>query len=724
MKYFKYVFSLFVLLLLSCNDQKIIDESADAISEGDICSVISVPLSVDADSRMGYSYQSKSKKGLKAVWKIGDIISVNPNPCVLGEDKEYALRSDCDDKETGVFCNADGFKSSVKSNLWCVYYPGKTIKNDIDFHNFSYEGQTQDGDNSLAHLAKYHSMRIYNYYGQSTTVSMPETMNFKGDNVYQSSCIKFELSGFNLGANYKPIEISISNYNENGFVESPFFLRNGWYSYADNSSVTLEDNPAQSSLSLQLKNCKKNPESITAYMMISNMPITLKKGKLRITIKAEKNGTVKYVYADKTLSANKALYDATDSESPYYGGRLNTIKVTSGWETDTRSRSTDYSDDGVVTTHHAHTKGNGKLNVIIMGDGFRDSEMTSYATQMERAYDNFFAVEPYKSLKDYFNVYSVNVVSEMSSDVTASSNGAVGKNAITKLGTQMTNGSTRVTGNQDMVMYYAKMCLTSSTGGNMSVAAAKTALEDAVLIVMINANCYAGTCHYAYSSGQDYGKGYGIGYQPLGKAISTFTAEEICKYTMIHETGGHGFGKLGDEYGATGSAIPAYYDEKKESLATMHSYGVATNVSVYSSQKSNMYWSDLFGLGTGKNYYENKEGLGAYSGAWTYAAGYFSRPTDNSLMNVQWNPDGQQFNAPSRRAIYHHIMRAAGVYADKATAFANFFEWDSAHPVQFLEQSNQLESKHEIKSRGVEQILPLEPPVLMKGKWIRGHYVE
>lgn len=73
--------------------------------------------------------------------------------------------------------------------------------------------------------------------------------------------------------------------------------------------------------------------------------------------------------------------------------------------------STDFSKDGEVEILQTHTEGQG-IKLVLMGDGFLDTEMVSggkYETIMRKAMECFFSVEPYKSLRKYFDVVSINV---------------------------------------------------------------------------------------------------------------------------------------------------------------------------------------------------------------------------------------------------------------------------------------------------------------------------
>lgn len=54
------------------------------------------------------------------------------------------------------------------------------------------------------------------------------------------------------------------------------------------------------------------------------------------------------------------------------------------------------------------------IDLVFMGDGFVDKDMAvggKYERKMNAAMEQFFAVEPYKSLRDHFNVKGVKVVS-------------------------------------------------------------------------------------------------------------------------------------------------------------------------------------------------------------------------------------------------------------------------------------------------------------------------
>ena len=66
----------------------------------------------------------------------------------------------------------------------------------------------------------------------------------------------------------------------------------------------------------------------------------------------------------------------------------------------------DWSRDGEVVTLQNHTRGPG-LSLLLMGDGYIDQDIESglFDRQMRLTYNALFSVEPYITLKDYFDVY-------------------------------------------------------------------------------------------------------------------------------------------------------------------------------------------------------------------------------------------------------------------------------------------------------------------------------
>ncbi|MBQ9723193.1 MAG: hypothetical protein IJV84_06710 [Bacteroidales bacterium] len=301
--------------------------------------------------------------------------------------------------------------------------------------------------------------------------------------------------------------------------------------------------------------------------------------------------------------------------------------------------STDYTQDGVVTSLQTATKGSG-IDIVLMGDAYSDRQIAdgTYQEDMESIYNNLFTEEPYKSFKDHFNVHYVNVVSK---------NEGYGAYNETALSGYFGDG-TLVGGNDNAVFNYAQKAISAEQ------------MDEALLIVAMNSDNYAGTCYMyypTYTTGT-YGSGPSVAYFPRGGDATTFTQ------LLHHEACGHGFAKLADEYAYEDmGAVPSDYVSEIKSQQS--NWGWWKNVD-FTSDPTATRWNHFIN----DTRYAN-EGLGAYEGGLTYWTGVW-RPTENSIM--RYNTGG--FNAPSREAIYYRIHKLA--YGDSwEYDYEDFVEWDA-----------------------------------------------
>ena len=273
--------------------------------------------------------------------------------------------------------------------------------------------------------------------------------------------------------------------------------------------------------------------------------------------------------------------------------------------------------DGIVTTIQTHSLGAG-IPIVIMGDGFpvEDIESGSYQALMDNAAGVFFSQEPFSSFRELFDVYSVSVVSAPYDDSSAS--------RTTTLGTWFGEG-TLVGGDLQICRKYTLKAIEEEE------------LDKSLTIVLMNRHCHAGRCYMTFVHREDETPGYcargeAYAFIPLG------TGEDDFSTLLLHEAGGHGFGKLADEY--------CYED-----MGTMPGSEIAT----YSSLQtlSHAYMNVCFDAEAPlwSRFLEDEryqwDDLGVLEGACTYPYGVW-RPSENSIMNSA--PSG--FNAPSREAIW------------------------------------------------------------------------
>ena len=331
--------------------------------------------------------------------------------------------------------------------------------------------------------------------------------------------------------------------------------------------------------------------------------------------------------------------------------------------------SSDYSADGTVHTLQTATSGNG-IDIVLMGDGYSDRLIAdgTYASVMQRAADAFFSEEPYKSFRDCFNVYYVDVVSKNERYT-----------AETALSTWYGTG-TAVGGDNAKVIEYARK------------AVADNRMDDATVIVMMNRDYYAGTCYMYSVADGDYGRGLSISYFPVSSFETTFSG------LVSHEAGGHGFGKLADEYYyASNGTIP---QDKIDEYSATAAYGWWRNGD-FTSAPAAVKWSAFL---NDDRY--SAEGLGVYEGAFTYIYGAW-RPTRNSIMNN--NTEG--FNAPSRYAIWYRIGKLANGAGWNGT-YEDFVAWDAINRTSASHAPRKAQQNYVEKN-----FQPLAPPVVIHHSW-------
>ena len=278
--------------------------------------------------------------------------------------------------------------------------------------------------------------------------------------------------------------------------------------------------------------------------------------------------------------------------------------------------------DGDMITHQTATVGNG-VNIVLMGDCFdaRDIAMGKYLDAMNEACPYFFDIEPYLTYKDYFNVYSV---FGMSAD---SGMGTANTIREARFGSQYTLNEGV---SPDFETVFAGAC----------VAPINDDVSTTLIILIENSNEYSGLCYM-------YGDGSAVAVVPM----STDPAPYDFRGLIHHEAGGHGFGKLADEYiyhNAFISACPICSGDMRPAIWNMKSYGFFDNVSL-TGDWNEIEWSHLIF----DPQYSNV--VDVYEGAYMHARGvYRSEATSCMNNNIPY------YNAISREAMVKRIMKYAG----------------------------------------------------------------
>ena len=295
---------------------------------------------------------------------------------------------------------------------------------------------------------------------------------------------------------------------------------------------------------------------------------------------------------------------------------------------DYRSRTTveqyDYQyGDGDVLTVQSAAQGAG-VDLVFMGDCFdaKDIAEGKYLDAMNEAIGYFFAVEPYKTYRDYFNVYTVFGLSPDSGV------GDVNTIREAKFGSAYALGG--ITPDESVCFEYA--------------CKAPTVTQDKIgrtLVTLIeNTEDYGGITYM-------WGDGSAIACCPMSRDVYPYDFRGLVQ----HEAGGHGFGKLGDEY--------IYHNAFIQNCSCI----CCPHVKQFNDNKSRGWFENL--SLTGNMYdvpwshfifdpqYSNLVDI--YEGGYMHMRGVF-RSEPNSCMNN----NVPYFSAISRETIVKYIKSYAG----------------------------------------------------------------
>jgi len=283
----------------------------------------------------------------------------------------------------------------------------------------------------------------------------------------------------------------------------------------------------------------------------------------------------------------RVFYDYVTADGRLEGGKR-TMRLPTPKTVPTRS-STDKSvlqTDGLselagsaawnVTTIVDHGPVSNRLDWVIVGDGYRQSELTNYAIHVNKVVNGWFAADPFDIYVNYFNVHRVDVISNQS-------------------GIDNIDVNPPVYVDTALDMYYDGRTVQV---GDMQAAwdaiAAAPGFETGT--ALSNTTLYGGVGHpdIAAASGNNY---YTVGL-------------------VLHEMG-HSFGDLADEYSYDGET----YTGGEPSLPNVSIY---TAAEMASRQTKWHRWLDLPHISTFEGGYYNEFGI--------------YRPTNQSTMNWLENP--------------------------------------------------------------------------------------
>ena len=301
--------------------------------------------------------------------------------------------------------------------------------------------------------------------------------------------------------------------------------------------------------------------------------------------------------------------------------------------------SYDYDEDEVITLQKA-TRGNG-VNLVFLGDGYNNKDIANgtYLKDMKQQMEYFFGVEPYTTYRDYFNVYTAIALSQESGV------GTVNTLCYNKFETTFTGGASLMCNTNDVFKYALRMPTVNS--GN---------LNQTLIVLTPNTTDYGGVTSM-------WADGSAIAITPKSADDYPYDSRGIVQ----HEAGGHGFGKLGDEYiyhNAFISSCKCFCCPHEEEFNAAKANGWYENLSL-TAKMHEVPWSHLI--------FNDKYSavVDIYEGGFMHNRGVF-----RSELNSCMNNNISYFSTISREAIVKRIKQ----YAGETYSFDEFVKNDNPNP--------------------------------------------
>lgn len=257
---------------------------------------------------------------------------------------------------------------------------------------------------------------------------------------------------------------------------------------------------------------------------------------------------------------------------------------------------------GAVETVRTNGPSSNRVDLVIVGDGYQESQLASYAQRVESIVADMFTEQLYGAYASYFNVHRVDVISS-DSGVDHDPSFPIWRDTALNMGFWC-NGTERA------------LCVDVS----LAWAHAAAAPDVDQILAIANSTKYGG-----------------VGY--VGADVATTSSNNSLTVETVRHELGHTFAKLADEY---------FYDGDTYTGAEP----AAPNVSILNAQQmasANKKWARWLGL----NYGPQWDGVvSAFEGGMYNDFGIF-RPSENSKMRTLNRP----FNLPSAEAFIIEVYK-------------------------------------------------------------------
>lgn len=378
-----------------------------------------------------------------------------------------------------------------------------------------------------------------------------------------------------------------------------------------------------------------------------------------------------------------------------------------------------------VERYMTHTKGSKPVCIAVLGDAFTANEQDKFKSAAHKAVDALFSVEPYKTYKDYFNVYIMPAVSNESGASVTDGYGNITEPHDTYFATRWGGAAYKdMETNSARVFHFVSYRCPEILNGELTI-------DEVPVLLIVNDNRYAGTC-WNWTVGRSIGIVPTVYADTGGKLMVGFmkqvpennespdselrsvTGEELSAIgspvvgtwlnIVIHEFGGHSFGKLADEY---------WYDTiRGEGPIDAHTWTEPRSLNISASYNDVLWQSEVLDVMNGKTditvdpekigFYSSREGIfqgGALCALGRWRSEFVSCMIDNRLYFSLWQ----------RMLIVKRIMSLAGETFDLQDFYDKDVPYDPQRDSQAASVPAQIAGKAG-KGTIVHEVPMLPPP--------------
>lgn len=358
------------------------------------------------------------------------------------------------------------------------------------------------------------------------------------------------------------------------------------------------------------------------------------------------------------------------------------------------------------------------VTIAVVPDGFTKEQLSSYVMLAKSGIDALMNTEPYKTYKDFFNVWILQKPSVEAGASVTDGNGNIAEPVNNAFGSRWGEGYRDMTADSDDLFDFVTRNCPDITGGVHPI-------SEVPILLIINDPRYGGICH-SYSNGQGYGM---VPYTKEGGTLNwaypnvtpstdePISSDEMNNYShwttneeyaaigrvsgdwrnvLVHEFGGHCFGRLGDEYWPNNSLTYL------SGPINTHNWPVPLALNVASSPTAVTWQADVldYPLENLVAIDPNYGRIGIFQGGGTVMFGRWRSEMISCMIDNRF-----YFSTWQRMLIVRRIMSLSGTTFDAASFWAKDVTFDPVRDVQ----SNQVMGGFELP----HQIMPLLPPPVL-----------